>query len=161
MSNLNKHEIFCECGFEHLPEMPHISFGGYDKVMNYCYKQGYTDAITGFKLPEFDKYTKDLETANARLLERNHELQVDNEASLKEVENQYKIVAALRDDKTQLLERFDEHVEMITELRQENLEYSKRCDELRKYNTELARSTLKQDIESVPKSKFVITVEEF
>ena len=112
-------------------------------------------------LADYQKQIKDLETANARLLERNHELQVDNEESLKEVENQYKIVSALREDKVQLFERFDEHCTMIDELRQENLDYSKRCDELRRYNGDLASAALKQDIESVLKSKFVITVEEF
>ena len=87
-------------------------------------------------LSEYQQQIKDLETANAILLERNYELQVDNEESLKEVE---------------------EYSKRSDDLRKQNLLYSEQIKTLYKINGEIAHESLNTS----PKSKFIITVEEF
>lgn len=149
MKKLNKYEIFKMCGFgDGAITMPKLIHGAYDQVLDLCYNLGYTEAITGLKPFQLDTYTKDLENSNIRLRESNRLLQVVNEKSLKEIEHLNKTIASLRDDKSQLCERFDEHVKMITELREKYLEENK------------AFKDNSHALEGYSKYKFVITVEE-
>lgn len=170
MKRLDKYGIFKACGFNVTTgDMPNLLFYGYDKALEMCYKSGrdaaYIEAFAdNSEIPELHKRIKDLEISNARLLERNHQLKVDNEESLKEVE--------------ELQEEVKTYSKLCNDLRKANVEHSNLylrdkqalaemsialskqenvIEDLSKANVDIARDALNTS----PKSKFVITVEEF
>lgn len=200
MKKLDKYDVFKKCGFtdHNMLCMPAITFIGYSDVINYCYNAGYNEGSNyGAASEELYKKVKDLEARNAELMKRNHELQVDNEEALREVEDysrrcdelrettvkfvvaldkESKKVAALTEDNTKLADALVAEHRKVIELRKANGDIA-RVEEYYKHNQALLQrnmslvgelSQLRKQIRNIsctletpPKSKFVITVEEF